>query len=313
MRRISNYLVFIIALAFLFSCTKEKKIIPVKPATSHGTYVLFDADEEFNNGHSNAPSAYTSLYYAKLDGTGITQITPLDPGFYSYRGSWSYDGTKVIYTRGNKTDDDRSLCVIGVPGGNFTKITQGHRVDYGAFSPDGKQVVYGKAQVDSIYDYDIYVANANGSSEQRITFLANDNGAIANIRWASDGKIYFNAIGDHHHVGIYSVDPNGNNLKMVIPDVEFLGISRDAEYILFDLSDGLYTCNADGTNVKRIMKYDNNTPNTLLGASWSADGTEIYSSYTDYPSGLFGIYRVNSDGSGLIKVLAGFYELPSVY
>jgi len=308
-----KYLVLMIAFGSLFSCHKDKKVIPETPPTSFGTYVLFAADEEFNNGHVNAPSDYTSLYYAKLDGTGITAITPFETDHYSYRGSWSFDGTKVIYTRGNKDDSDRSLCIIEVPGGNFRSIVQGHRADYGSFSPDGKQIAYGKAQVDSLYDYDVYVANANGTSEQRLTFFANDDGAVANIHWGADGNIYFNAIGDHHHVGIYSVDPDGNNLTSVIPDVEFLGISRDAKKILYDTSTGLYTCDADGKNAKKIVTYDNNTPNSILGASWSYDGMAIYLSYTDYPYGLFGIYRINRDGSGLKKILDGFYEFPVVY
>ena len=309
----STYLVLVVVLALLFSCRKDKKVIPETPPTSFGTYVLFAADEEFNNGHVNAPSDYTSLYYAKLDGTGITAITPFEPNYYSYRGSWSFDGKKVIYTRGNKDDSDRGLCIIDVPGGNFKSVIKGHRADYGSFSPDGKQIAYGKAQVDSLYDYDVYIANANGTSEQRLTFFANDDGAVANIHWGADGKIYFNAIGDHHHIGIYSVDPDGNNLKSVISDVEFLGISRDAKHILCDVGEGLFTCDADGKNVKKIVAYDNNTPNTLLGASWSFDGKAIYLSYTDYPYGLFGIYRINSDGTGLKKVLDGFYEFPVVY
>lgn len=309
----SKYLVLIILLGSLISCHKDKKVIPETPPTSFGTFILFTADEEFNNGHSNVPSDYTSLYYAKMDGTGITAVTPFESDHYSYRGSWSFDGTKVIYTRGNKDDSDRSLCIIDVPGGNFRTVIRGHRADYGSFLPDGKQIAYGKAQVDSLYDYDIYIANANGTSEQRLTFFANDDGAVANIHTGVDGNIYFNAIGDHHHLGIYSVDTLGNNLKLVIPDVEFLGISRDAKRILCDTGEGLYTCDADGKNVKKIVSYDNNTPNTLLGASWSYDGKGIYLSYTDYPDGLFGIYRITSDGTGLKKVLGGFYEFPLVY
>jgi Tol biopolymer transport system component len=314
MNRISTFWVLLIALMIASSCKKKEAIIPSKPATYPGTYILFDADENFNLGLSNAPSAYTSVYYCKLDGTGITAVTTLDPGFYSYRASWSADGMKVIFTRGNKSDSVRSLCIINVPGGNFTTIVQGHRVDYGTFSPDGKQIAYAKASIDSLYDYDVYIAKADGSGEQRLTYFNDDGGAVANLQWGADNKIYFNAVSVHHPPSIYTVTPDGATLTGIVGDVEFLSLSRDAKHILYDLSYGLFTCDADGSNVKKIKTYDNNTPNSLLGASWSADGTQIFASYTDYPYGLFGIYRMNSDGTGtMTRVLAGFYELPRVY
>ena len=304
----------LISLGIFSSCKKNSSVVPLKDSTHPGTYMLFAADETFNLGLSNAPSSYTSIYYCKLDGSGITAVTSLDPGYYSYRASWSPDGTKVVFTRGNADDSYRALCISSVPGGNFTAITQGHQVDYGSISPDGKKVAYAKSTIDSLYNYDVYIANINGSNEQRLTYFGDDGGAVMNLQWGSDYKIYFNAAGQHHPEGIYNIDTTGLKLNSLVPGVDFLGLSHDGKKILYDLSYGLFTCNVDGTNVKKIFNYDNNTPNSLLGASWAADDSEIYSSYTDYPNGLFGIYRINSDGTGVqVRILPGFYEYPVVH
>ena len=308
----------VVVLALLFSCKKENASPPlITPAILPGApskYLLFDADEAFNRGQSAYPSAYTSIYYSNLDGSDITRVTPNDPGYYCYRATWSPDGTHILYIRGEQTDTDRRLCSIDVNGGNFKSITKGDEVDYGAYSPDGTRVAYAKSLIHFIpFKYDIYVCNPDGSSERRITTFADNNGAVANIHWASDGRIYFEAASDRDKSGVYSVNPDGSNLKYILYDVDFLGISPDSKKILFDLSDGLYTRDIDGTNLKKIINYDNSNPNMLVGASWSLDGSQIYLSNADYPAN-FGLYRINSDGSSILqKILVGYYEYPAVH
>ena len=255
MQKTSTFLLFAIIFTLLLSCKKEdthQAITNNNPPAS-GKYLLFDADENFNLGFSAIPSAYTSIYYTNLDGTAVTQITPFEPEYYSYRPSWSPDGTQIIYTHGNRDDSERSLCIIDINGTNLKSITKGNKVDYGAFSPDGKKVVYTKSLTSiAPYPYDIYVANSDGSSEQKLTTFGEDNGAVADIHWASDGKIYFYAGSDNTRTGIYCVNPDGSNLKYIMTDVYLLDISPDAKHILFDLGDGLYTCNIDGSNIKKF-------------------------------------------------------------
>ncbi|HEY8781501.1 MAG TPA: hypothetical protein VIM16_07805 [Mucilaginibacter sp.] len=313
----SNYLLLIIAFASLCSCKKDAQInniVQTSPVYS-GKYLLFDADESFNKSFNPSqsifPSPYTSIYYSNLDGSKITPITGSDSGYYSYRASWSPDGKQVLFIHGNQSGTDRSLCIIDITGDNFKSVVKGNEVDFASFSPDGEKLVYAKSLVDD-YKYDVYVSNVDGTSEQRITNFANDNGAVANIHWSSDGKIYFYGSGSHTTGGIYSINEDGSNLKYIMLPVDFLGISPDGKKILFDLSNGLFICNIDGTNIKTIISYDNNNPNMLVGASWSADGNEIYVSNADYPAN-FGLYKLKADGSGLHQILAGYYEFPVVF
>src|SRR4051812_32038168 len=126
----SNYLWLIIAFALLVSCRKDdvKKNIPITdPPPYSGQYLLFDADELFNIGQSSFPSAYTSVYYCNLDGSSVTNITGYDPGYYSYRPSWSPDGKQVLFIRGNQDDSYRAVCIININGQNLKTVVKGNK------------------------------------------------------------------------------------------------------------------------------------------------------------------------------------------
>lgn len=309
-----TYLVGVVVLALLYSCSKQTATkIVTKPFLPPGKYLLFDADEAFNLGQSAAPSLYTSIFYANLDGSAVTRITPVEPTYYSYRASWSPDGTQIVYTRGDYADTARGICTIDINGGNFKRIIKGDEADYSCFSPDGGMVAYAKSLVHTRpYNYDIYTATVTGANERRLTYFADDNGSVSNIHWSADGNIYFNGVSLRSKEGIYAIDKGGNNLKY-ISNEHLLGISPDSKSILFDQTDGLYTCNTDGSNVKTLITYDQNNPNMLLGASWSADGSLIFLSNTNLSANLLGIFKVNTYGYGFEKVLNGYYEYPAVH
>ena len=299
----------------LISCKKDDPGLqidtsdPVYP----GQYLLFDADEAFNTGLTTYPSPYTSIYYTNLDGSGLTRVTPAENGYYSYRPSWAPDGKSVLFIRGNQGDDYRSICSINIDGTNFKSLVQGNKVDYPSYSPDGKKLIYAKTLgTTPPYPYDIYVSNADGTGEQRITNFADDNGAVSNMHCSSDGKIYFYGGSQHVSSGVYSVNLDGSGLKFNLNDVDFLDISPDGKYILFDLANGLFICNNDGTNIRTLLPFDNSYPDNLVGASWSPDGYEIYFSNANYPTN-YGLYRINTQGYGLQQLRVGYYEFPQVF
>ena len=307
--------VLIIALLFLNCCKKANQKDNVTSITGPyaGKYLLFDADEAFNTGQSVYPSPYTSIYYANIDGSGITRVTGVDSGYYSYRPSWSPDGKQIVFIRGNQSDSYRAACIIDVTGANFKSVVQGNKVDFPSFTPDDTKLIYAKSLTSTTpYNYDIYVSNTDGTNEQRLTNFADDNGAVANIHCALSGKIYFSAHSDHVSPGVYSVNADGSGLKYLLTDVDFLGISPNGARILFDLGDGLYVCDGDGSNIQKIIPYDNSNPNMLVGACWAPDNTEIYLSNANYPT-IFGIFRINSYGYGLQQLMTGYYEFPQVF
>jgi Tol biopolymer transport system component len=305
----------LIIIPLFFSCKKDspaQNVITTTPV-NRGRYVLFDADEAFNQGLSNSPSPFTSIYYTNLDGSGLTRVTGPEVGYYSYRPSWAPNGKSILYIRGNQTDTYRSLCSINLNGTNFRSLVQGNKVDYPSYSYDGTKLIYAKSFVGSPpYQADVYTADTTGANEQKITSFAADNGSVSNIHCSSDGRIYFYGFSQHLSPGVYSVMPDGSDLKFAIYDVDFLGISPDGKYILYDLSTGLYICNNDGTNNRTVIAFNSTVPNMLAGAAWSPDDSEIYLSNADYPAN-FGMYSVTAQGYGLQQFAAGYYELPQVF
>lgn len=135
------------------------------------------------------------------------------------------------------------------------------------------------------------------------------------------GKIVFIASIDEaaHQRAVYVIDTDGNNL-LQLTDYS-IGAqdpvwSPDGKRIAFtSIKDGgIYTINADGTNLTRIVYktvYDVYTNTWNIAAnrhpSWSPDGSMIcYESYGDEDSGTTvanaNIYVVNSDGTGIRRL-----------
>lgn len=135
------------------------------------------------------------------------------------------------------------------------------------------------------------------------------------------GKIVFTASeeGDAQQRAVYVMDTDGSNL-MQLTDYS-IGAqdpvwSPDGKRIAFaSIKDGgIYTINADGTKLTRIVYktvYDVYTDTMNIAAnghpSWSPDGSMIvYKSFGDEDSGTTvanaNIYVVNSDGTGMRRL-----------
>jgi hypothetical protein len=107
----------------------------------NGKQILF-----LREGTPTRPStANQALFVVNLDGTGLHRITPwsagLDVGLGPEAGSWSPDGTKILYA------DRRSLFLVNPDGSDRMKLpldTIGFRFSFGpSWSPDGTRIIFG--------------------------------------------------------------------------------------------------------------------------------------------------------------------------
>jgi TolB protein len=187
-----------------------------------------------------------SIWIANADGSGSTQITP--DGMAAYQPSWSPDGTRIAFA-GEPADDSchgLDLYLVNVDGTGLTPLTNSVFWDGGpVWSPDGSKIAFMRAartedsgpemlgpQVGPVYAWDIYVINADGTDETRLTDWEGFDGEPV---WSPDGSMI-----------AFGSDLNGT--------AQDIADNLDNEAPVAGIA--IYVMNADGGGVTRISGSD---------------------------------------------------------
>ena len=142
-----------------------------------------------------------------------------DLGGRSLRGvqeglAWSPDARKIAYD-GHAGDGNWAIWVMNRDGSDKRQLTHPTLVEpagtggdhVGAWSPDGRQIVYSSGQYRG---RDLYVMNADGTGVYQLTDWPGADGAVA---WLRSGEIVFSHFnGDEPLPKWYLVDPDGTDL-----------------------------------------------------------------------------------------------------
>jgi TolB protein len=129
--------------------------------------------------------------------------------------AWSPDARQIAYS-GHGGDGNWAVWVMHSDGSGKRQLTHptpvapaGTGGDHiGAWSPDGKQLVYSSGQ---FRGRELYVMNANGSGRFRLTDWP---GADAPVAWLASGEIVFAHFnGDEPLPKWYMVKPDGTGLR----------------------------------------------------------------------------------------------------
>jgi len=271
----------------------------------------------------------------------LRNIKQLTFGGENAEAYFSSDGTRLIFQATRSGYGCDQIYSINIDGTGEKRLSNGTgRTTCAYYYPGGKQMLYASTHEASkecpprpsyargyvwpIYDgYDIYRANADGSSP---TPLTRTPGYDAEATIAPDGEVVFTSTRDGD-MEIYSMRADGSNVRRLTkregPDggpffswdgklIAFRGRELKAGQELDEyrslLKEGLwrptslelFVMDRDGGSLKQVTKLGG----ANFAPSWHPDGKRlIFSSNIHDPKGRnFDLYMVNLDGSGLERL-----------
>lgn len=299
---------------------------------------LEPAEVEFTTGTAVEPVGLSRIAFGtcldddrcgilvmNADGSNVQQLTDasnsrnLDP-------EWSPDGRKIAFsgmqhcvfsTPGRCSFE---IFVMNADGSGVTRVT--NRPDTSSYfptwSPDGQRIAFQSTAFGSgsgnIVAVDIYAINLDGSNQVRLT---NDPGDDLGPKWSPDGsRIAFSSSRDGDEE-IYVMNADGSNPRRLThnpgldqqpdwsPDATRIAFTSDRDANPDVDGRDIYVMNAaDGLGLLRLT----DDPAGDYGPAWSPDGARI--AFGSVRNG-FGLFVMHADGSGVVRLRAGFVGTPS--
>jgi Tol biopolymer transport system component len=256
----------------------NRKQISHLPATDLDSWVPSISPDgqkvAFNYGHV-AGGVVSNIFVINMNGTGLRQVTHHGQG---QNPRWSPDGTQLIYARVSQRSGAGVITVVNEDGtGSEQTLTDDLFDNFGAFySPDGSRIFYYSAA--GGYVAAVWVMNADGTDKKRLTeaefrgfptgispdgqhVLVENNqnspAALTNDIFVMnpDGteRTQLTQLQRRHHHGLATYSPDGSAIAF---QSDFEHPEARNQFGEFDI----FTMNADGTNLQRVIKNAGNCP-----------------------------------------------------
>ncbi|HEX3238596.1 MAG TPA: hypothetical protein VHR18_00485 [Solirubrobacterales bacterium] len=210
--------------------------------------------------------------------------------------AWSPDGSRIAYTRGTNSGDDK-VWVVNADGTTIFPLEIGGAgaKRHPSWSPDSTKIAY--AVVKNAPEQ-IYIAPSTGGFGVPLA-----NGVGHEPNWSPNGaRISFDDYHSASYVDLDIVAPDGSVPPVIVPgpspntEWTFSAWSPDGGRIAYrstNITSTYRVVNADGSGDHPIASFGEGDTRS---ASWSPDGSRIV--YYGSVSGVHNLYVANSDGSG---------------
>jgi len=307
-RRIYGAVAALAALAGVAAFTLIERTAPSQTASpASGTRVTLSAAtanskiaflrEPDGNGRC---CDYSELWVMNPDGSGQRRVTRRPEGIGPV---WSPDARRIAFVRRHRGAPlprggraiNRDIYVINADGTGERRLTSGPvQSIFPAWSPDGRKIAFTRATPRRIlgvrrWQRDIYVMNADGSGQRRLTSALH---VAWSPVWSPDGsKIAFSS-GRGGSPDIYVINADGSRQRKLAPGL-FPDWSPDGRKIAFtsvsdtaadqERTSDIYVMNADGSDQRKLAAG--------LSPVWSPDGRKIAFLH-------HGVRVMNADGTG---------------
>jgi dipeptidyl aminopeptidase/acylaminoacyl peptidase len=237
---------------------------------------------------ASLPIAEEELVIMKIDGTHAIQITHFQSTVLE-EAQWFPDGERILF--GHWEPYGAQFYMVRVDGSNLTRITtddsSSHR--FPRLSPDGEKIAFEMRTP----PYSMWVMNVDGTSEIPLSPPEVEQWAP---EWTPDGgRIVFETRKDP---GIWVIDADGNNRKRLCDGIAPHHVSPVNGDVAFGRSDGLYTIKLDGSGLGKLCSVRLGDYPIL----WSRDGAKIAFRGDVNGDGIYGLCKINADGTGLKEV-----------
>ena len=241
-----------------------------------GKRIAFRSDRDGHPGR--IPGWFTSeIYVMDADGTNQLNLTNNPHGDRS--PSWSPDGKRIVFEsdRDNDRGHNIEIYVMAADGSNQLNLTNNLTEDrYPAWSPDGERIAFSARREGHVVHnlditYEIYVMDADGGNEQRLTENRHNDMYSS---WSPNGeRIAFvsDRKGNWENYDIYVMAADGGNQQKLTNDRGWDSSpswSPDGKRIVFmserDGNTEVYVMDANGKNLQNLTNH----PGGDFGPAW---------------------------------------------
>jgi Tol biopolymer transport system component len=197
----------------------------------------------------------------------VTRLVRFGDDDQFYGASFSSDGATAVYARWASGDRNQLLTVASNGSGKPRLLLEssGSMLYEPTYSPDGTRIAYVDGGGD--HSHTIRVVNADGTDVRVLIHATGPFDAVGHIRgleWSPDGSLIavdLRAVGDNPEGGIYTVRPDGTDLRLLIPGAGNPAWSPDGSLIAYspysanlnhDGVWGVWVANADGSDPQML-------------------------------------------------------------